>query len=99
MTVTVSLETYILNEFDSFFLNTKFEGIHINPDLKLHLDDLEHRILECASQEHTSEMEQAREEAFEAGYESGFYEGEIEGYDRGLDAGYDQAIEDYDIEV
>jgi len=86
--ITVSIATYVQNDFDKFFDECKFQGIEVSGKIKGLLADLENSVMESVEQEHTSEMEQAREESFDEGREVGFEEGELYGHESGFEEGY-----------
>lgn len=103
MTITVSLQTYILNDFDKFYFECNWNNLPIEGKLRELLEDLEDRLLSTSDSTLTSEYEEAYEKGHEAGFESGEDYGRMEGYNEGYESGhtegYDQAISDYDIKV
>lgn len=93
--ITVSIEEYVGQVFDKFYAECEFKDAEISRKLMALLDELEVRVQEMVSQEHTSEMEEARDEGWRQGYE----EGEVYGYEEGFVDGYDKAIEDHEIDA
>jgi flagellar biosynthesis/type III secretory pathway protein FliH len=92
---TVSVVEYIEQAFDDYYQKAKFYGWVFDHDELELLKELEKRILDVATQHHTTEAE----ENFEEGFNEGFEEGECQGYEHGFNAGYDQSLTDYQVEV
>jgi flagellar biosynthesis/type III secretory pathway protein FliH len=94
MTVTISVEEMIAQEFDIFYREVKFKDIELSEELKSLLDILERDTITNATSDDCAEWREAWDEGHQVGWLEGCDEGYKEGKDDGHTESYDEGYED-----
>jgi flagellar biosynthesis/type III secretory pathway protein FliH len=94
MTVTISVEEMIAQEFDIFYREVKFKDIELSEELKSLLDILERDTITNATSDDCAEWQEAWDEGHQVGWLEGCDEGYKEGKDDGHTESYDEGYED-----